>query len=205
VTTSQIAGRLLAVLDPRLDRRAVGTRSALVGGALLLLFLLPLAGATPVATSDARKGAATEPATVTIGMSAAAPASPDADAPPLDLAEASRGIAARGRALAQLLARGDITAAEQFYTEDVQIAAPFLPIAHGRQGARSLLQHLADAGVTRIELDERELYPVGALACETGRERLTAGAGAPVGSHRVIRLWKNENGSWRIHREWATR
>jgi beta-lactamase regulating signal transducer with metallopeptidase domain/ketosteroid isomerase-like protein len=210
---SQIAGRLLAVLDPHLDRRTVGRRPILAGAVLTLALLLPLASATLVAgAAGANDVAALETAASTAGatdLSRPASAPPEVGerrerAPrPLDLAAAAREIGLRERAYAAALARRDLDALADFYTEDAQLAAPSFPVAYGRRSVRGLLQRIVDAGITKVQVEAGELFPVGDLACQAGSERFSDGS--TVSESRFLKLWRNEDGTWRIHRDWATR
>ena len=194
---SQISGRLLAVLDPHLDRAAVGRRAVLAGVVGSLLALAPLASVT-LESASAGTLVAPGPA-IPAARASAEPARP------LDLPAARRELRQRQDAYTAALARRDLEALADFYTADTQVAAPLYPIAYGRRGVRGLLQHLVDAGLTAVELEGRELYPVGDLLCETGAARFTSASGATLAANRFITLWKNEDGRWRIHREWSSR
>jgi ketosteroid isomerase-like protein len=138
---------------------------------------------------------------------AAAPASEASERPkrPLDLAAAARELRLREREYAAALERRDLDALADFYTKDAQVAAPSFPVAYGRRSVRGILQQIVDAGVTRVAFEPRELYPVGDLACQVGSARFTQASGAAVSVNRFMTLWKNEDGTWRIHRDWATR
>lgn len=203
---SQIAGRLLAVLDPQLDRGAIGRRSVLVGAAISLVVLLPLASATPLASAAAAPAVAVEDREAAPGaLLPAAAETEDRGTRPFDLEAAARELRLRERAYAAALARGDLNALADFYTEGAQVAAPSLPVAYGRRSVLGLLQRLVDAGVTGVDVETRELFPVGELVCKTGNVRFTDASGTSVGESRSMTLWKNEDGTWRIHRDWATR
>ena len=195
---SQIAGRLLAVLDPDLDRTAAGRRALLAAAALAATMLLPLASATP--DTGRTEGAHTE-AVRQPGSSGAQPATPVV----LDLAAAAREIQSAESEYAAAFARQDLDSLGGFYTADAQVAVPDFPIANGRQGVRSLLQHVIDAGVTGIAVETRGVYPVGVLLCEAGTVRFATASGAAVPAEQFMTLWKNEEGRWRMHREWASR
>ncbi len=217
---SQIAGRLLAVLDPHLDRRAIGRR-ALVGCAGLgLALLLPLASAMPLA-SEARpagSGSAVEESTLatiaglrgpmasgSAGDRSGSPGASEHAMRPLDLLAATRAVDLRERAYAAALAKGDLDTLADFYTSDAQVASPLSPVAYGRRSVRGALQQLVDAGVAQIAIEPGEQFAVGELLCRTGGVRYAQRAGAPSNAGRFMRLWKNEDGTWRIHRDWATR
>ncbi len=199
---SQIAGRLLAVLDPHLDRGGIGRRSVLLGTALTLLVLLPLASATPAGSTPATAGlAGTAPGASSLATAVAS----RRRVRPSDLEAIARALREREGEYAAALARHDLDALAGLYTADAQIAAPYIPTAHGREGVRGILQRLVDADITRVSVDTRELYPVGELVCQVGSVHLAHESGVPVTVDRFMTLWKNEDGAWRIHREWASR
>ena len=207
---SQIAGRLLAVLDPHLERGATSRRFVLVCAGLSLAVLLPLASARPLAGAAIPAEVAAAASLPTHGAPPEAETRAEGEtgerAPrPLDLVAASREIALRQRAYAAALARGDLDALAGFYTADAQVASTFAPVAYGRRSVRGVLQQIVDAGITRIDLEPREQYAIGELVCQTGSVRLRHGSGAPASAGRFMTLWRNEDGTWRIHRDWATR
>lgn len=189
---SQIAGRLLAVLDPGLARRGVGRRSVWLAAALTALASLPVASAQrslPVesATGTASRASAQEPRA----------------AARFDLEGTEAAISARQRAYAGAFARRDLDALASFYTEDARVAGQAYPLVHGRGGARSLLQLIVDQGFDELRIDTRELYPVGDLVCEVGEARWSAASGSSTVTNRFMTLWKWQDGTWRIHRDWA--
>jgi ketosteroid isomerase-like protein len=118
--------------------------------------------------------------------------------------ESARGLLrAREREFAGALARADVDALAGLYTADARVSGPVGPMAVGRDGVRSLLQHLVDSGVERVEFQEEELFAVGELVCERGTARLLRASGTTVVVTRHMTLWKHEDGTWRIHRDWA--
>ena len=202
---SQISGRLLAVLDPHLDRAAVGRRAVLAARSSAhcsrccrwrALTLESASAAVPLVAPG--RAIAPERAVTPARASAERRARSTCRRPGASCACARTPTRRRWRG-ATLQALAD------FYTADAQVAAPLYPIAYGRQGVRGLLQHLVDMGLTAVELEGRELFPVGDLLCETGTARFTNASGGTVAANRFITLWKNEDGRWRIHREWASR
>jgi ketosteroid isomerase-like protein len=198
---SQISGRLLAILDPDLRRGTVRRQAALASAALALLVLVPLGGATLAPSADAERPGGLAPERLTPQPTPAAMVrGPRAR----DVATIGRELRARQSDYAATLERGDLEALAGFYTVDVRVAGPSLPIVVGRGSVRSLLQHLVDAGVKRVELESEELYPVGDLFCETGTARLLRASGAPFAVTHYMTLWKSEDGTWRIHRDWSS-
>lgn len=202
---SQISGRLLAILDPDVQRGAVRRHAVAVSAVLAVVALVPLGGATLVATAESRHSAraplespAPEPPTPEPPTT-----SPSSGPQAQDLASARSLLRARERDFAAALERRDLDALAGFYTADARVTGPSVPMAVGRGSVRSLLQHLVDAGVERVEFEADEVYSVGDLLCETGTARLTRASGMPVVETRHITLWKYEDGTWRIHRDWA--
>ena len=192
---SQISGRLLASSTRTSTAARVGRSRPLAGAALALL----LRACRSAARRSSRPAATTRPGE--LGARALTPqATPAEVGPDVDLERIGRELRARKRDYAAALARRDLEALAGFYTRMLQVAAPSLPDRRRRGGVRSLLQHLVDAGVSGVELGAAELYPVGELVCETGR-RAYAGAPARRRRDRYMTLWKNEDGTWRIHRD----
>ena len=195
---SQIAGRLLAVLDPHLERKGAGRRSVVFGAALTLGALLPLASAT----------LAVLPAPAAARMPAAASSSPQPGSSAaalavtaLDLDEVRRELRSRERAFAEALALANADALAQFYTEDAQVALPFFPVTYGRQGVRGVWRHLVDNGARGVDIETWEVYAVGDLVCEVGQAHLRDSSGRRTATGRFMTLRKKEGGSWRMHRD----
>lgn len=188
---SQIAGRLLAVLDPHLARGGA-SRGRVAAAALLgLALLVPLAGVR-AAPPPGPVGMPSEEA------SAPLPTPPPARVDPVRVGPA---LQAQNEGLASALRRGDTEALSRFYTTDTELVVPLLPVARGRKAVRDLHEHLVSGGVTVLEHATIERYSVGSMLCEIRTTRLRHRSGAQVQSNREMTLWKWEDGEWRIHRE----
>jgi beta-lactamase regulating signal transducer with metallopeptidase domain/ketosteroid isomerase-like protein len=188
---SQIAGRLLAVLDPHLARRGARPGRAALAVALGLAAVLPLA-----AVHAAPSGPSVRVVEASGPGSSAAPSSGAAD-----LQADWSGLDAQNQALVEALRRGDPEAATRFYTADAELVVPLLPVARGRSAVRDLHDHLLSGGVTLLERFTIERYRVGPMVCEVGVSRFRTASGAVVQSSREMTLWRQEDGEWRIHRE----
>jgi ketosteroid isomerase-like protein len=184
---SQIAGRLLAVLDPHLARGGTSRGRVILAASLGLALLLPLAVVRAAPSGAGVPG----PTTVVVSPSPG----------PIDLLRVRRELEDRHQRLEMALRRGDTEALALHYTADAEVVVPLLPVARGRGGVRDLYEHLVSAGVSAVDHEILDLYPVGGLVCEIAITRFRASSGAVVQSSRDMTLWRQEDGEWRVHRE----
>ncbi len=171
---SQISDRLLAVLDSGRSRRAAG-RPVVLAVALSTAVLLP----------------------------ALASLAPGKAGVPLDLSAARASVAVADAGWARAYRNGDIAAFTRHYATDCLLVRPLTPAGSGRQAAARHFQWLTALGVADIETDTDEIYLVDGKICELGRARLRNSRGEVTASVRFMTLWKQEEGEWRIFRDFA--
>jgi uncharacterized protein (TIGR02246 family) len=180
---SQISGRLLAVLDPARRRHGVG-RPALIAAVLLCLgAVLPTAALNFRQAPSPLAGA--EPAVRPV---------PEA---------AKAAIVALETAWREALKRGDIETMARLYTRDAVVVASTGQTFHGHPGVMEALRLFVAEDVRDVTLEPLEIYPLDGMICEVGRATMWRASGGAAGI-RFMSLWKQENGVWRIHRDYAT-
>jgi uncharacterized protein (TIGR02246 family) len=183
---SQISGRLLAVLDPGRDRRALGRRVALGAAFAGAALVLPLAVLQPL------------------------PAIHAAPAPPPQAAAASspgvgpddfKAIAAVYEEWKDAIRRRDAEAISLLYTADGMVVTPAGPPASGRPALVKLNQFYFDFGLVSVDIHTQEMYAVGDMVCELGTAEAFTATGRAMSNQRYMTLWKKQDGKWRVHRD----
>lgn len=115
------------------------------------------------------------------------------------------GIEAGNRDFIAAFKRGDAAAIAKLYTAEGQLLPANSDFVRGSDAIRKFWQGAIDMGLKAVVLDTIEVEDYGDTAIEMGRYRLLAAAGAVADNGKYVVIWKNENGTWRLHRDiWTT-
>ena len=74
-------------------------------------------------------------------------------------------------------------------------------IISGSDNIQAFWQGLFDMGIKGLVLETIDLEDHGDTAIETGRYTLKADGGAVADVGKFIVIWKNESGSWKVHKD----
>lgn len=98
----------------------------------------------------------------------------------------------------------DAAAIAKLYAAEGQLLPPNSDAISGEAGIREFWQGVMNLGITEALLETIDVDAAGDTAIETGRYRLLAG-GASLDAGKYLVVWKNEGGSWKLHRDiWNT-
>jgi uncharacterized protein (TIGR02246 family) len=101
--------------------------------------------------------------------------------------------------------RGDATGLANLYTSGAQLLPANSDFVEGTAGIRAFWQRVIDAGLKGANLETIEVEGHGDTAIEVGRYRLLAGGDAVADQGKYVVVWKNDNGTWKLHRDiWTT-
>jgi uncharacterized protein (TIGR02246 family) len=101
--------------------------------------------------------------------------------------------------------RGDATAMANLYTAEAQLLPANSDFVRGTAAIRAFWQGVIDLGLKDASLETIEAEAHGDTAIEVGRYRLLAGGGAVADSGKYVVVWKNDRGTWKLHRDiWTT-
>ena len=101
--------------------------------------------------------------------------------------------------------RGDGAAMANLYTAEAQLLPANSDFVRGTAAIRAFWQGAIDMGLKDASLETVEVEAHGDTAIEMGRYRLVAADGAVADSGKYIVIWKNERGTWKLHRDiWTT-
>jgi uncharacterized protein (TIGR02246 family) len=100
--------------------------------------------------------------------------------------------------------RGDAAAIAKLYTADAQLLPANSDFVRGTDAIRAFWQKVIDMGLGGASLETIEVEAHGSTAIEVGRYRLLA-SGDTVDTGKYIVVWKNDGGTWKLHRDiWTT-
>ena len=88
-----------------------------------------------------------------------------------------------------------------FYTTNGCVMPSNSDIISGAENIQAFWQGLFDMGIKGLVLETIELEDHGDTAIEVGRYTLKADGGAVADVGKLIVIWKNEDGSWKVHRD----
>lgn len=99
-----------------------------------------------------------------------------------------------------VVARRNIDALDQVYTQDARILPPGAEMVSGRANIKKFWKSAIDSmGVKAVKLQTVDFEPVGDKGFEIGRATLEFAAGTPPVDVKYVVLWRRENGEWKWH------
>ena len=114
-------------------------------------------------------------------------------------------IETANKAFTDAFRRGDGTAMANLYTAEGQLLPANSDFVRGTAAIRGFWQGVIDMGLKDASLETVEVEAYGDTAIEMGRYRLVAAGGAVADSGKYIVIWKNDRGTWKLHRDiWTT-
>ena len=119
--------------------------------------------------------------------------------------EIQEAIAAVNRKFSDAYSRGDAAGVAAFYTADGQLLPTNSEIIQGHEGIAGFWQFVMGLGVKTVALDSSELDVQGETAVEIGQYTLGGADGTTIDQGKYLVVWKNDGGSWKLHRDiWNT-
>lgn len=114
-------------------------------------------------------------------------------------------IEANNKGFMQTFARGDAAGIARLYTAEGEVLPPNSETVHGTQQLEAFWKQIMTLGLEGIQLKTVEVDVQGDTAIETGRYTLTLPGGATADHGKYLVVWKNDAGTWKLHRDiWAT-
>jgi uncharacterized protein (TIGR02246 family) len=115
---------------------------------------------------------------------------------------ARAAIAAQSRALMDGMQRGDAGAAAEIFTVDAKLIVSGVDdVIDGRTAIENFWQSALRNGVKGLRLTTIDVEGAGPLLIETGTYQALGAGGGDLERGHYLFVWKNENGTWRIHRD----
>jgi len=81
------------------------------------------------------------------------------------------------------------------------VMPPNSDIVSGADNIQALWQGVFDLGLKELVLETIDLDDHGGTAIETGRYTFKADGGAVADVGKFIVVWKNDGGTWKVHRD----
>ncbi len=123
---------------------------------------------------------------------------------PTTAADPRADIQAANRRFMEAFRRRDAAAIADLYTRDGQLLPANSDFVTGTDAIRAFWQGALDMGIEEVVLETAELKGHGDTAHEVGRYTLRAG-GEAADSGKYLVIWRQEGGSWKLHRDiWTT-
>lgn len=113
----------------------------------------------------------------------------------------SEGISASNARFMAAFSQGDATALGELYTDNALLMAPNSDGISGREGIVAALQGFIDMGLASMKLETVEVEEHGDTAIEEGRYTLSTADGQTADVGKYIVIWKNDNGTWKLHKD----
>jgi uncharacterized protein (TIGR02246 family) len=99
---------------------------------------------------------------------------------------------------------GDADALAALHTENAQILPPGAPLIEGRAAIRTYYRNVFEQHAAPMEFDVRDIIVFGNIVYRQGNYSQALGDGSTEYG-KFIQLWKNADGSWKVHRQmWSS-
>lgn len=129
------------------------------------------------------------------------PAATVAVAPEFSLDSVKAIIAASNKVYGGCLAKNDSATFIACYTADALLMPPNMPAMSGSEGIAMFFRGSYNMGMRGIELTTTELIGGADGVSELGTYSIKDGAGNTMDKGKFIVVWKNDNGTWKMHRD----
>ncbi len=97
--------------------------------------------------------------------------------------------------------QGDAAALAALYTTDGQLLPPNSDFVTGLNAIQTFWQGVMDMGIKEATLETVEAEAHGDAATEIGKYTMLVEGGQVADSGKYIVTWKNEQGTWKLHRD----
>ncbi len=114
-------------------------------------------------------------------------------------------IEAANKTFMAAFGRGDAAGLAALYTADGQLLPTNSDVVAGSAAIQTFWQGAIDMGLSTATLETLEVEDCGDTAVEVGRYTLKTGDESVADSGKYIVIWKNQGGTWKLHRDiWNT-
>ena len=110
-------------------------------------------------------------------------------------------ISALAKSFESTFARSDAAEIADFYTEDGMLLPAGSDFVRGKQDIKYFWQVAIDMGIKSIKLEVLEVEQHDDTTIEMSRYTLSDVDGGVIDSGKGITIWKNKDGTWKLHRD----
>jgi ketosteroid isomerase-like protein len=115
--------------------------------------------------------------------------------------DAATGIHEGNKRFVQAVRAGDSATMPSLYTRDAKILPPNGDAVVGAVAIAQFWQAFSELGIAEARPVTLEVIPMGDYALEVGETTVFGKDGALVDRGKIMVLWKNEEGVWKMHRD----
>ena len=115
--------------------------------------------------------------------------------------DATKGIHDGNERFMQAVRAADSATMPTLYTSDAIILPPNGPAVSGADEIAQFWQAFSELGITEARPVTLEVIPMGDYALEVGESSVYGKDGVLVDHGKIMVLWKNEGGVWKMHRD----
>ena len=119
-------------------------------------------------------------------------------------ADARAGIEAANQRFMEAFSRNDAASIARLYTSASHLLPTHCDFVVGKAAIQRFWQMVMDMGTKEAVLETLELEAHGDTAHEEGRYILKGTGGEIADAGKYLVIWKQEGGSWKIHRDIRT-
>ena len=119
--------------------------------------------------------------------------------------DVNAAIAAANREFMEAFARQDAAGMASMYTAEGQLLPANSDFVSGTSAIEQFLGGAMGMGIRTAKLETVELEAHGETAVEVGKYTLGGDEGQTLDQGKYVVVWKNDDGTWKLHRDiWTT-
>lgn len=115
--------------------------------------------------------------------------------------DASEGIHEGNERFMEAIRAGDSATMPSLYTSDAIILPPNEDAVSGADAIAQYWQAFFELGIAEARPVTLEVIPMGEYALEVGESSVFGQDGSLVDRGKIMVLWKNDGGVWKMHRD----
>jgi ketosteroid isomerase-like protein len=120
-------------------------------------------------------------------------------------AEPRSEVEAANRRFMEAFGRGDASSIARLYTATAQLLPAHSDFVVGSSAIQRFWQGAMDMGLKEAVLETVEVEAYGGTAHEVGRYTLKGAGGHVADAGKYLVIWRQEGGTWKLHRDiWTT-
>jgi len=119
--------------------------------------------------------------------------------------EAAEAIHEANERFMKAVRERDSATMPDLYTRDAKILPPHGDAVSGRDAIAAYWTSFFDLGIAESRPETQEVIPMGEYALEVGEFQAFRADGTRADRGKIMVLWKNDGGAWKMHRDtWNT-
>lgn len=115
--------------------------------------------------------------------------------------KAAKAIRNNIKKMMEAVSNKDASAFASLFMEDAFMKFPGQEPLEGRNAIKKAQDQMINQGISKLDIETKEIESFGDMAYEAGEYELFVGDGTSIDNGNYITLWKRNGNEWRIYRD----